>query len=292
MQITHNHKKIAGWVARLLVLATCVWFISTQLNEKWTLDWELFEGKWNVIAFVAGLAFVNWGLEVWRWKMSLDVLRLHTWQEAMSQVFGGLALNWVLPFTSGDLMARLLPNDDKKQVAVLIFYNRVIMLTLTVLLGAFGVYIYSAEVFQLQRWPMGFAVLSIYFISVWIRQYARKRGYVLPTPILIKISTISILRYAVFTAQFYLLILTFNPLLSDSVIIGGVGWTFLFRSIVPSLFGNLGVREASAFLFFEGYVTNMMLILAPSLLIWVINTVAPSVVGLYFLLKFRIKLAS
>lgn len=277
---------------RIIILALSVWFIHDQVKEKWTLDALVFSDKWGVIGWVAVLAVVNWGLEVWRWKLSLDSLRVHTWQEAMSQVFGGLALNWILPFTSGDLIARLLPNDDKKQVAVLIFYNRIIMLVLTVLLGAFGVYIYSAEVFELQRWPMGLAVFSIYFISVFVRQHAEKKGYSISGRLLTKLSVISVIRYAVFTFQFYLLIWIFNPELAPEMIIGGVGWVFLFRSVIPSLFGNLGVREASAMLFFETYVPDMMLILAPSLLIWVINTVAPSILGLYYLLKFRIKLAA
>lgn len=224
--------------------------------------------------------------------MSLDNIRPHTWTDAMSQVFGGVALNWVMPFTTGDLLTRLLPNDDKKQVAVLIFYNRAMMLVLTVLLGAFGVYIYSAEVFQLQRWPMGVAVFIVYFLSVFIRRKAAKHGYTLEAPLLVRLSFVSLLRYAVFTFQFFLLIQLFNPELSTSLIIGGVGWIFLFRSILPSLFGNLGVREASAFLFFEPHVPDMMMILAPSLLIWVINTVMPSIFGLYFLLKFRAKLAA
>ena len=276
-------------MARILILSLSIWFIGTQLDQKWTLSLDVFQDKWGVIAMVGGLAFVNWGLEVWRWKWSLDSIRPHTWTEAMSQVFGGLTLNWILPFTSGDLLSKLLPNDDKKKVAVLIFYNRVIMLCLTILIGAFGVYSYSAEVFQLQRWPMGLAVILMYFLSVFIRQFAQKKGYALPSSLLVKISLLSLIRYAVFIVQFYLLILAFNPSLEPAIIIGGVGWTFLFRSIVPSLFGNLGVREASAFLYFESHVPDMMLILAPSLLIWLINTVAPSILGLYYLLKFRVK---
>jgi uncharacterized membrane protein YbhN (UPF0104 family) len=292
MQITHNHKKIAGWILRLIILSLSIWFIASQVDEKWTLDTRILEGKWVVIALVLLLAIVNWALEVVRWKWSLDSLGPHNWIPALSQVFGGLALNWILPFTSGDLMARLLPNDDKKQVAVLIFYNRVIMLALTVLVGAFGVYIYSAELFDLQRWPMGLAVFIIYFLSVFVRQYARDKGYLLSTQLLIRLSIVSVIRYAVFTSQFYLLIWAFNPTLDASVIIGGIGWIFLFRSVIPSLFGNLGVREASALVFFQSYVPDMMLILAPSLLIWLINTVAPSILGLYYLLKFRVNLDS
>ena len=274
------------------MLLLSMWFIASQLNDNWTLEPDIFIGKWEVILLVAVLALLNWGLEVLRWKMSLDSISTHTWKEAMSQVFGGLALNWVMPFTTGDLLTRLLPSDNKKQVAMLIFYNRATMIVLTVLLGAFGVYIYSAEVFELQRWPMGVSVFLVYFLSVFIRRKAAKHGYVLDSSVLIKIAIVSVLRYAVFTFQFFLLIQVFNPLLSTSLIIGGVGWTFLFRSFIPSLFGNLGVREAGAFLFFQTHVPDMIMILAPSLLIWVINTVIPSIFGLYFLLKFRTKLAA
>ncbi|MCP4460549.1 MAG: hypothetical protein GY816_21385 [Cytophagales bacterium] len=91
----------------------------------------------------------------------------------------------------------------------------------------------------------------------------------------------------IFTIQFIVLFYAFIPDVSLLVILAGVGWTFFFRSVIPSLFGNLGVREVGALVFFESFVSEPSLILISSLLIWLINTVAPSVLGLYYVLKFR-----
>jgi len=136
-------------------------------------------------------------------------------------------------------------------------------------------------------------VLVLVFVLIatfgWlVRVFLKGREQLIGMALFSKLLGLSVIRFAVFFFQFYVLLAAFNPALTMHLILAGVGWVFLFRSVVPSLFGNLGVREAGALLFFEAHVSDMMLILVPSLLIWLINTVAPSVLGLYFLLKFKV----
>ncbi len=241
-----------------------------------------------MLLIVTVLALVNWWLEVWRWKYSLEQIEACTWGEASRQVFAGLALNWIMPFTSGDLMARLIPNKDRKQVGLLIYFNRSIMLAFTIIFGMFGVYWYSRAQFASNILIVIIALLVLITLGFMAKK-ALWRGEIINSRWLLNLSLISIARYAVFVFQFLLLIKVFNPEFSTFLILAGVGWIFLFRSVIPSLFGNLGVREASALVFFEGQVDNMTLILVPSLLIWLINTVMPSVLGLYYLMRFPVK---
>ncbi|MEQ9229036.1 MAG: lysylphosphatidylglycerol synthase domain-containing protein [Cyclobacteriaceae bacterium] len=279
-----------GWIVRLLILAVCTWFIVSKVGEKWQFDSELLTGKMPMLLIVMVLAFVNWWLEVWRWKYSLKQIGNCTWSEASRQVFAGLTLNWIMPFTSGDLMARLIPNKERKQVGLLIYYNRAIMLAMTIIFGMFGVYWYSTEQFASNILIVLFALLGLIALG-FLAKKVLGRGESITSKWLLNLSLISIARYAVFVFQFLLLIKVFNPEFSIFLILAGVGWVFLFRSVIPSLFGNLGVREASALVFFEGLVDNMALILVPSLLIWLVNTVMPSVLGLYYLIRFPVKIA-
>lgn len=290
LQINDKARNTIGWIVRLLILGGCVWFISRSVEEKWTFDLRFSADQWQVIVLVFLLAFVNWGLEVWRWKFSLDKIEKTGWREASRQVFGGLALNWIVPFTGGDLLARLTRNKDRKQVGMLIYHNRAVMLMLTIIFGMFGVYRYSAELFASNVWFVCLFLAGIFLIGYLGRKFilgVEKVG----GQWLIWLSMISILRYVVFVVQFVLLIWVFNQDLKLVLIFAGVGWIFLFRSVIPSLFGNLGVREASALVFFEGYISEPSLILIPSLLIWMINTVLPSILGLYYLTRFPIKIA-
>jgi len=284
MKINTNHKKAAGWMLRILILGMCSWVIWNAVSDRWSFDFQFTNEQIGLILLVIILMPINWGLEVWRWKRSLDSIEKSSWKEASRQVFSGLTLNWILPFTSGDLIARLTPNTDRKRVGILILFNRGIMLMITCLFGAYGIYIFSGSLFDSTVLQM---VLLLIFLVVSGVVFYRLVGERKIPKWLMPITIISGVRYLIFTIQFVLLFYAFNPELSFVVILGGVGWTFFFRSVIPSLFGNLGVREVGALVFFESYVSEPALILIPSLLIWLINTVAPSVLGLYYILRFQ-----
>ena len=286
MQINNNHKTIAGWVLRLIILVVCGWVIWTALADKWNFDFEFSDDQMNLILLVVALMTLNWALEVWRWKMSLDSVEPSSWREAGRQVFSGLALNWIMPFASGDLLARVLPNANKKRVALLIVYNRLVMLSLTTIFGIYGIFIFSEAFLESFDWALFVGSLAVFFaiiaVGIWLKPISiRTCDWLYP------VAVTSIFRYLVFTTQFMLLFYAFMPEVSLMVIFAGVGWTFFFRSVIPSLFGNLGVREVGALVFFESFVSEIFLILIPSLLIWLINTVAPSILGLYYILRFK-----
>jgi len=279
------------WALRMLILLACAWFIITKVDAKWMLNQGLLTDHVRIILTVCLLAVVNWALEVWRWKISLNALGMYRWFHAMQQVFGGLTLNWIMPFTSGDLAARLLPQTDRRQASLLIYYNRAIMLAITLIFGGYGVYVFSTDLFESRWWVLAGGLGLIGVVGFMASRYLRSKEQLIERKFLLQLIALSVARFGVFTLQFYLLLCAFNPELSVGLVLAGIGWIFLFRSIIPSLFGHLGVREVSAMLFFETHVSNMLLVLTPSLLIWLINTVAPSVLGLYFLMKYRTKLA-
>lgn len=282
-QINHYRTKPWGWALRLIILLACCGFIYTEVQGRWTFSWSVMSDQWPVIGCVLLLMPVNWALEVARWKISLDTIQSTSWSAASRQVLGGLALNWVVPFTGGDLVARLLPSENKKQTALLIYYNRMVMLLITVLFGAYGVYRYSAHLLAERLWVFGVLGGCLVVFGFLLRKLLRVDA--VSGTFIFRLLGFSFLRYAVFVVQFVILLAAFVPTLSFGWILAGVGWVFFFRSVVPSLFGNLGVREASALIFFEPLLSEPSIVLIPSVLIWIINTVVPSGAGLVYLLK-------
>lgn len=220
---------------------------------------------------------VNWILESEKWRMLVPQERL-TPADSFKVVLRGLALNWIVPFTAGDAIARADGSSDLRKSAASILINRVSMLTVTLLFGGLSVAYYLH--FELEYLVMG---VAFFVTSLLILTYAYSGN-------VFSVSLLTLLRYFVFTLQFYLLISYFNPTLTGEIILLGIGWIFLFRTVIPALFGSLGVREASALVFFEG-LTDPSLILLPCLLIWIINQVIPSILGTLFILAYRPRLA-
>lgn len=300
MQIKNNHSNYLQnpWIIgliKLLVLAGCLYFIITKLQDQ---SINLGELIWPAsFGFIIGLVLLlmvfNWYLEALRWKVSLQPFEAISIKIAWLVILGGLALNWVLPFTSGDLLARISQQQDKYQTTSAAMLNRGIMLCFTLLLGLYGVSKLTVE-YDVNGW---FALLLMFSYPIirWLFKKSLDQflSYFrnIKRKTLLRIILLSLLRYVVFVFQFYLLLSTFLPDLSAELLLAGIGWIFLIRSVLPLFFGGVGVREASGILFFEPYVSDLQLIIVPVFLIWVINTVMPSLVGLIFVFKFKVNIA-
>ncbi len=271
------------WVIRIVVTTLCLWFIIHKLKNTafppGTLVFRAEQFRW--IWVVIGLMPLNWLLEVHKWRLSVPYEHL-TFGQSIRSVLSGLALNWIVPFTLGDVGARLANVKRMKQSGAALLAVRTVSMLVTVVYGGCALIFY----FKYPTWAYWLVLLvGIPALAMGFRIYGFKER------IYYQVVGLSIVRYLVFTSQFVLLIWVFNPGLSWSVILLGVGWIFFFRSIVPSLFGNFGVREASALVFFEPYLTSPVHILTPTLIIWLINTVIPSVIGAFFIFKLKLKIA-
>ncbi|WP_420578013.1 hypothetical protein [Ekhidna sp.] len=300
MQIKNNHSNylqnpwIIGMI-KLLVLGGCLYIIITKLQDQ---SINLNELIWPAsFGFIIGLVLLlmvfNWYLEALRWKVSLQPFEAISIKNAWQVILGGLALNWVLPFTSGDLLVRISQQQDKYKATSAAMLNRGVMLCFTLLLGLYGMSKLAIE-YNVNGW-FTFLLIFSYPIIRWLFKksldqflsYFRNMSRM----ILLKIILLSLFRYVVFVFQFYLLLSAFLPDLSAELLLAGIGWIFLIRSVLPLFFGGVGVREASGILFFEPHVSDLQLIIVPIFFIWVINTVMPSLVGLIFVFKFKFNIA-
>lgn len=295
MQSNHYpliYKKALFDIIKCSILISCCWFIYQKMSQTGfqipTLDLNSFM---LISAIVIFLIPLNWYLEALRWKLSIPFENISI-RESMNIVLRGLAMNWVLPFTVGDVGSRLAEVKNKRMSSIAIGYNRFVILLITYTYGGSAVIFYLGEsnwIFAL----LGVSTIFIVLVFILLTRKISSRVQVkfLTSRLAFDIVGITLIRYAIFTFQFYLLIRFFNPSLSSFVILMGIGWVFLFRSILPSLLGSIGVREASSIFFFQAYVTDLNLIVFPCLIIWVLNTIVPSIIGLIPVMNFKFNLA-
>jgi hypothetical protein len=280
LQINHylDNKKGLLWVIRGVIFLTCIGFIGYKLQGV-SFEWPKMDATLILILGIVILLMpLNWYLESERWRISVPQDQLSS-GEAFRVILSGLALNWAMPFTAGDAFARISPSKDWKKTAVALAVNRVVMLSITLLFGVCSV-IYFFRILEAYRLVL-IVSLSILLVVV---------GSNLLTTQHLRIMLISLFRYLIFTLQFFILFHYFNPDLGLQVILLGIGWIFLFKTALPSVFGNFGVREAGALLFFEG-LTSPGAVLVPCFLIWGINQVIPSILGALAMLNLRWRMA-
>jgi hypothetical protein len=208
---------------------------------------------------------VNWLLEARQWQ-------LLTWQKHRFSLFSsyeivlqGILFNWIIPFTGGDVLARLQPMHDKLAAGKALLINRatssIVTATFFIIGGTY--YFFGSKYLDYAT----VAVLSVFLISYFIFQRHRR------------VFTLSIARYVVFSLQLAILFAVFVPSLDVFAVIAAISWIFFFRTFVPSLFGALGIRELSAVMFFDAMTINPAPVILATLILWLVNIVIPSLAG-------------
>jgi hypothetical protein len=237
---------------------------------------------WVTVLVILLLMTINWWLEAIKWQTILKPIQKVSIFKASQDILKGLAYNWVLPFTSGDLLARSEPYPKDSRLFRALVIARTSSLIITITLGSIGIfYFFSRDLDFLKGWMpyawwiMGALVILLYLVFTQFRA----------------ITAFTFLRYLVFAFQYYLLLKLYLPDLDTSLIMAGISWTFLIRSIVPGFWGAFGIREVSALAFFTPFISDPLTIIFPSFCIWLINIVLPSLLGIVLLIPLRFKIA-
>ena len=202
---------------------------------------------------------LNWLLETKKWQTLMG--KMNT-SEAFFQVLNGVLYSWILPFTTGDVLARLERSTDKLKAGKAILINRIASFIVAASFGTIGILHYSSLITGVTPFVVVVLLLST---AVVLLRVIWKHNFSL-------VLFFSLARFMVISLQFYLLIRLFTDIGSFSWVMSGISWVFFFRSILPSLWGAIGIREVSAVLFFNCCI-NAEVIVTSSLLLWIINLV-------------------
>lgn len=278
---------------KLVLTVGCLAFLVIKYQEN-SVDLEKVVWPQHIsliLWIVSVLMIINWSLEAWRWQISVEPYEPISFRKAASVTLQGLALNLVLPFTTGDATARLLSMKDKYQTASAMLLNRLFMLSLTILFALFGAW----KITELSLWlTLLIVILIVMVLLIFSNQLHPFTQYFknLQGRRMGVIGSISVIRYSIFIGQLVLLLQLFLPDISFSIILTGISCIFLSKSIIPSLGAGLGIREASGVLFFQALVPDVLLVIIPVFIIWLINTLFPSILGALLLFRLKTKVNS
>ena len=274
-----------------------------------SVKFEASLSKLNEVAFtypmfgyllwaVALLPF-NLLIESYKWSRMVEDFKPMNIFDSFKVILSGKSLNMISPFGLGDGLTRFLPfaKDQKINGAVLILLDRLTKTIPTYLLGmiATSYLVWHEMNIDYRIFGIAFIVLTgmglmIYLLGAKPAIFNRLQRIKFSLQAiegrdLILYAVLSILRYSVFTLQFYWIFRGLGVSASTEVVILGIFWIFFLKSILPSLsiFGDLAVRELSALTFFSFFGIAVEPIILGTFLIWFINILAPSVIGVFFI---------
>lgn len=315
-QNTKIHRII--FALKWAVAAVAVYFILHRLRFEISRDWwgafvsDFREGK-RIAWFISALLLLpfNWGLEALKWQRMISKLEPVSYLTAYRAVLSGLVVSTFTPNRSGEYIGRIFVLERTPRVTAILatIGENFAQLLVTLIVGAIALLFFSffGTPFALGSplWPLLVLVCIVltilYFrfpaLVGWLsrkRMFSRLQATVEALAAysrrdLAVILLLSFIRYAVFSFQFYFLLVFFRVDLPVASALICIAVVFLGLAVFPTFtLTELGVRCSTADLVFSRYTPMVEQVVFATSVLWVINIILPSLVGCALL--YRLKL--
>jgi uncharacterized membrane protein YbhN (UPF0104 family) len=302
-------------------------FVAKKLHEIADVFDRMMEQKtWFMISLVLCLMLVNWGIESVKWRLLIAKIEKISFLRAFKAVLTGVSVSIFTPNRTGDYLGRVFILEKGNHVEgiliTLIGSFAQIVVTFSAGLLCFLAFLdqYLRLSYQVQDYLLislvflvpclVFIILFLYFkigiLSDFISRYLPRKWDLFKeysrifarynSKELLGVLLLSLLRYVIFSTQFYLLLRIFGvelPLSQGMILIPVV---YLVMTMVPSIaLIDLGIRgSVSIFiigLYFKKYGFNPadteLAILTSSTVLWLINLIIPAILGTFFVFNLK-----
>ena len=283
ISIPHKTKQFLVLLVKLLIVGGSFYFIYNQLANNDKLDWQkflvLFQKNQSVlgIGFILLLSVLNRFFEILKWQNLVSYLHPISLGEATKQVLAALTAGLFTPNGVGEYAGKAL-YFDKKEAKKVVFLNLIcngIQMILTVIFGI--LVILFAVLFSVKK-----ITIKGYSIEKLIHKINE-----IPKSIHQKNIFLGILRYLVFSHQYYFLFLAFDVDLPYFILISAISSVYFLASSLPTFqFLDFAVKGSVAVYFFGILGVNEWIVIFISTLMWFLNVVLPVLIGSYYVLNF------
>lgn len=315
VSLSHKTKQFFWLILKIAIVFTCGFFIYWKLAKNETFLFSNFvsfcnkNGVFSIknVFFLAFLSFFNWFFEIKKWQILVNSYQNINLATASKQSLASLTVSLFTPNRLGEYVAKAMyfnKNERKKIVGLNAIGNGYQLFT-TLLFGAFGVTFF---LFQ-QNIVIHFykiLLLIFFFFTLISGGYFFYKSKKTASSWSIKIIqfknlisrkthfqtlTFSLLRYVIFSHQFYFLLLIFNIQIDYSSLISAITTMYLLSSFLPMIaFLDVVVKSSVAIWLFSYFNVNATVVLASTTLLWIFNFVIPAVLGSGFVLNYKPKL--
>lgn len=332
MILTPKVRKTLDIATRLIIAAVSLSYIFYRIyalpeGQVNTFFESVLNGD-NLIYVALALILmmvINWGIEALKWKFLIGQAEKINFITSFEAVLGGLAVSIFTPNRVGEFMGRvfILKKTDPLKAILLTIVGSFSQLLVTLVVGTVAYLFFAPRYLSILMYDSTWLVtgfsfslvtVSLFSLFVFFNISALHRITILipekysirvrnsidamancPRSLLLNTVVLSLLRYIVFSAQFYLAIRLMGvhfTVLQCTMVIPVI---YLALAAIPTVaLSELGVRgSVSVFLFgllAEAGVLDSaaaLAVISASTLIWFINIAIPSLAGVIVI--FRLK---
>ena len=280
---------------------------SLQSTEIWDL------------AIVIFLMVINWSIEALKWKISIQKVQPVSFSRSFRAILSGVSFSVSTPNRIGEYLGRILyiAEGNRLRVISLTIVSSMSQLIITLFAGSVGLFFIRKNIetgdttqgldsFWLQVLQYGVIIVlliltGIYFrLSLFInlvdklRNNSRYSWLVsslkdIDATLLLKLLSLSAIRYIVFVVQYFLLFRLFEVNTGWWECLWAVSVIFLVLAIIPTFaIAELGLRGNVSLKLIGLFSTNSLGISLTTATIWIINLVLPAIAGSLLILSVKI----
>ncbi|MEM6516983.1 MAG: hypothetical protein AAF688_12425 [Bacteroidota bacterium] len=273
------------------------------------------------ILFLTALTTLNWFLEVLKWKILVNPVSNLNLKSAAEQSLGALTASLFTPNRIGEYGAKAIYYEaqNRKSILALNFLGNMMQMGTTVFFGTIGLVLFQKKhqtallkidayhvlgvvslliilvvlILKTKKIEIGWLPAKLFSISRNSANFSvekLKRFYQkIKTSIYVKGASISILRYFVFSFQFFVLLKIFGSKLDYLDCMITISPMYVLASVIPSIFiFDFVIKGSVALYLFAFSGINPLVVLSVVTLMWLLNFAFPSILGSYFVLNFKL----
>ncbi len=323
MSIPKKYKKVFTNALKYIIAILSYGFVvykiynSPDIKSFGLFFYNISTYQYLLFLSVLVLMIVNWCLESLKWKELMKPTQKIGLSKAFIAVWTGVTIGNLTPNRIGEFAGRILflNKENRKEGTSLTLYGDLAQFIVTLIFGVAGFTILS-QFFLIKSTStesinniilitgitmtvicglIYFNVNSIIaflkrckFFQKTLKNFTPSQNISKKTKVLTL--TYSILRYLVFTFQFFLALLFFDIKISYTDAMLALSSIYLAVHVIPNIpFAELGIRISFSLLFLGIFSSSDMAILFSSLLIYIINIAIPSLFGGIYFIKLKNK---
>lgn len=293
------------FLTKVMILAFALHLISSKIQENEGLIWVWENPPLKSFALLGALGLVllmstaNWFLEIFKWKYLVGQMEKISFFMAARQTLVALTSSLITPNRIGEYGTKVLyfPKAQRWRIILFNFVSNFYQMGATLVFGLSAFWLVDlpstwgpqAEKLKGIAWIAATLLLGLtLLLKLWKEAYKKlvEQLRSLGKGVQLKVFGLSLLRYLIFSHQFYLIlfVLGAEPIYAETM--GLIFLTYLISSLIPGfvLFDWL-VKGSVALTLFAQFGVDARIVLATTGLMWLLNFALPSTIGGLLLLR-------
>lgn len=285
----------------MCIIALCVYLLYNQWMERplrlSTFTDLLNKLPWWSLPALLLFSLSSWMIESKKWQFLIKEFYKLRFRESVLQNLTAQAASFITPFRAGEfaLKSTFFKKELRKKILSSILAGNLAQMAVTTVLGISGMLFYiknqSPESVFLLIFSSVMMCLLAFILYLWISK--KWQSGILNTQQWAKVLIFSFLRYVLFASNWLIVLILLDYEASLFIIIRNITIYYLLVSIIPviQLF-DIALKWTVASYIFNGNLYNTESILFATTIIWITNSIFPTVLGCAILPFQKLKIAT